>query len=265
MSQKVTNPERVMSALDHLIELRRRFIASLFAFVACFIIALAFYGRIIGLITAQFERIEASLGGAKLFANSIAEGFLVQLQASAIVALIVSLPFHLVNMSQFIFPALGARMRKIVSICLVASFALAFIGANIAYFQIIPFSIRFLTDAAFIPRDVGVLLNYQKSISYVLSFLLWTILTFQTPLVLELLLALNVLKRRAVFHASRYIIVLIFIVAAIVTPSVDPISQCAIAAPLILLYFLVLLIAKVFKLGEAGEEMQKERNEEEAN
>lgn len=247
-----SNPEKVMTVLDHLVELRRRFFVSLLSFLVCFILAIVFYGKIIALFTDQFSMIENSLG-LKLFANSIAEGFLVQLQASAIVGLIASLPVHVVNLVQFIFPALSRKTRTVVVIGLVASFLLALLGAYIAYFQIIPFSIRFLTDAAFIPNGVGVLLNYQQSITYVLAFLLWSVITFQSPLVLEILLAMNVLKRRAVFRASRYVIVIIFVVSAIVTPSVDPVSQCAIALPLIVLYFLVILIAKIFKLGEGGE------------
>lgn len=260
MSRTKPNPERAMSALDHLVELRRRFIASLLAFVVTFILALVFYDRLISLFTNQFERIQSSLG-TSLFVNTLAEGFLVQLQASAIVALIVSLPFHLVNVSQFIFPAIEAKTRKIVSIGLVVSFILALIGAYIAYFRIIPFSIRFLTNRAFVPRAVGVLLNYQKSISYVLSFMLWTIITFQTPLVLEILLALNILKRRAVLRASRYVIILIFVIAAAITPSVDPVSQCAIALPLVALYFLVIFVAKIFRLGEGGDEALDDERE----
>jgi sec-independent protein translocase protein TatC len=249
MRQTSQNPDKTMSMLDHLNELRRRFIASLLVFGISFIIALVFYSRLIKLFTDQFERIENVLG-AKLFANFIAEGFLVQLQTSAIAALIISLPFHLVNICQFIFPALHAKTRTIVSIGLVISFFLSVLGAYIAYFQIIPFSIRFLTNSMFIPADVGILLNYQKSITYVLSFMLWTIITFQAPLVLEILLALNLLNRKRVFHASRYIIVGTFVIAAIITPSVDPLSQCAIALPIIVLYFIVILIAKIFRFGE---------------
>lgn len=251
MIMRKANPQRSMTALEHLIELRRRFIGSLLAFLVCFVLALVFYDRIIGLFTVQFERIENSLG-AKLFANSIAEGFLVRLQASAIVALIASIPFHLVNARQFIFPAFGNKVRRIASIGMIVSFILALVGAYVAYFRIIPFSIRFLTNSAFFPDAVGVLLNYQKSISYVLAFLLWAIITFQAPLVLEILLALNILNRRAVFRASRYVIILVFVIAAVVTPSVDPLSQCMIAVPLVVLYFLVILVAKIFGLGDAG-------------
>jgi sec-independent protein translocase protein TatC len=249
MPRKADNPDRVMSVIDHLVELRRRFIASLLAFLACFIAVIVFYDRIIGLFTGQFAALTNSLG-VNLFATTIAEGFLVQVKAAAIVGLICSLPVHVINAVQFVFPGIDRKLRTVVSIGLAASFLLAALGAGLAYFQIIPFSIRFLTGTVFIPKGVGILLSYGQSITYVLSFLFWTIVTFQTPIVLEILLALNVLKRRSVFHAARFVIVAIFILAAVITPSVDPVSQCAVAVPLIVLFFLVLLVAKIFRLGE---------------
>jgi sec-independent protein translocase protein TatC len=251
------NPERVMGVLDHLVELRRRLLASMAAFIAIFILAMLLYHRLMAVLIQQFEGVENGLG-LKLFANSLAEGFLVQLQASAIIALIATLPFHLVNAAQFVFPAFGPRTRRAIALGLVASFFLSLLGAYLAYFRVVPFSIRFLMDKAFIPEGVGVLLNYQKGVSYVLSFILWAVITFQAPLALEVLLALGILDRKAVLGASRYVIVGIFIIAAVVTPSVDPISQCAIALPLVALHFAVILIARIFGWGNRIEATGRE-------
>ncbi len=243
-----TNP-REMTVLDHINELRRRLLVSISAFLVCAVVALVFYRNLIGLFTTQFESLQNGLG-AKLFANSIAEGFLVQLKTAGMFGLIFSLPVHVVNIVQFIFPAMDAKYHKVVVAGLVCSFFLAAFGAYIAYFRIIPFSIQFLTNKVFIPNQVGVLLNFQQSIDYVLSFLLWTIITFQAPIVLEILMAFGVLKRKALIHASRYAIVGIVTLAAIVTPSVDPVSQLSIAAPLVVLYFLAILMAKIFGWGK---------------
>ena len=243
-----TNPKE-MTVLDHINELRRRLLVSISAFLVCAVVALVFYKNLIGLFTTQFESLQNGLG-AKLFANSIAEGFLVQLKTAGMFGLIFSLPVHVVNLVQFIFPAMDAKYHKVVVAGLVCSFFLAAFGAYIAYFRIIPFSIQFLTNQVFIPNQVGVLLNFQQSIDYVLSFLLWTIITFQAPIVLEILMAFGVLKRKALIHASRYAIVGIVTLAAIVTPSVDPVSQLSIAAPLVVLYFLAILVAKVFGWGK---------------
>ncbi len=77
-----------------------------------------------------------------------------------------------------------------------------------------------------------------------------SLFALQTPMVLEVLLMMGVLKRKKVFRATRYIIVVIFVFAAIVTPSPDFISQLGIALPLVILYFLAILVAKIFRFGE---------------
>jgi len=250
MTKKDPNPDKEMTILDHITELRNRVLVSLLFFVIGTVVAFIFYGKLIALFTVQFDSVKSGLD-MTLFANSIAEGFLVQLKTAAIFGLIFSLPVHVINIVQFVFPGIDQKYHKIIVAGLLASFFLAAFGAYLAYFRIIPFSIRFLTNNIFIPNRVGVLLNYQQSIGYVLSFLLWTIITFQAPLVLEILLALNVLQRKAVLKASRYVIVGIVVLAAVITPSVDPVSQLAIAAPLVALYFLAILVAKIFKWGEA--------------
>ncbi|HNX73465.1 MAG TPA: twin-arginine translocase subunit TatC [Spirochaetales bacterium] len=243
-----SNPKD-MTVLDHINELRRRLLISIGAFLVCAVVALVFYKNLISLFTSQFESLQNGLG-ATLFANSIAEGFLVQLKTAGIFGLIFSLPVHIVNIVQFIFPAMDARYHKVVVAGLVCSFFLAAFGAYVAYFRIVPFSINFLTNQVFIPSRVGILLNFQQSIDYVLSFLLWAIITFQAPIVLEILMMFGVLKRKALLHASRYAIVGIVTLSAIVTPSVDPVSQLSIAAPLVLLYYLAILVAKVFDWGK---------------
>jgi len=249
MAKRDPNPDKEMTILDHIAELRNRFFVSLMFFVVATIASLVFYRNIIDLFTVQFESIKSGLG-MTLFANSIAEGFIVQLKTAAIFGVILSLPVHLINIIQFIFPGIDKKYRRIIVIGLIISFFLAALGAYLAYFRIIPFSINFLTNSVFIPKGVGVLLNYQQSIGYVLSFLLWAIITFQAPLILEILLALNVLKRKAVFKASRFVIVGIVVLAAVITPSVDPVSQLSIAAPLVILYFMAILVAKILRWGE---------------
>ena len=109
--------------------------------------------------------------------------------------------------------------------------------------------LRFLTSSKFIPFNVGLLLNYTKNIFYILQFIFIALVIFQTPIILELLLISNVVKRKALLKMSKYIIILIFVLSALLTPP-DFISQVSLATPLIVLYFLTILIAKIFRFGE---------------
>jgi sec-independent protein translocase protein TatC len=129
---------------------------------------------------------------------------------------------------------------------------LVLLGFYYSYYTILPVVIKFFTSVGFLPDNVGVLLNYQSNIIYIFKFILLIMVTFQFPVLLEMMMVTNMVQRRTLLKFSRYVIVGVFLVAAIITPP-DFISQCMIALPMMVLYFLALLVAKIFKFGE-GEE-----------
>ena len=108
----------------------------------------------------------------------------------------------------------------------------------------------FLTGNGFVPGDVGILLNFGRNVFYILQFLLVTLLLFQVPIVIEILLAIGVVGRKTLWKSSRYIIIGSFILSAILTPP-DIISQVGLALPLVVLYFGALSIAGIFRIGRA--------------
>ncbi|MDR1178281.1 MAG: twin-arginine translocase subunit TatC [Spirochaetaceae bacterium] len=242
------NPEKSMSVIDHIRELRNSIFVSLIAYIIACIISFILSEKILSIFTEQFTQVSGVVEKT-LVISSISEGFIAQLKMTVIAGLIISLPVHVFSIVKFVFPGLTVRERRIVLSFLVFSLILIILGSYLAYFKIVPLAVRFLTNPYFVPKTVGFLLNYQTNIFYVLSFILWAVLAFQAPLLMEILLALNVLKRKQVFRASRYIIVGIFVLAAIITPP-DFISQLGVALPLTFFYFLALLVAKIFKFGE---------------
>ena len=123
-------------------------------------------------------------------------------------------------------------------------------GLYAGFYHLLPFSLKVLTGDQFIPAKIGLLLNYQQSVFYIFNFLVYLMLAFQFPILLEVCLYLNLIQRKKLFKSSRYVIVGIFIFSAIITPP-DIITQCGIALPLISLFFITIGIAKVFKWGES--------------
>jgi len=242
------NPERVMPLIEHIRELRNSILVSLAAFLVACVVAFVFSDTVISIFTRQFNAVN-SVVEKKLVVTSIAEGFIAQVKMSAIAGLILSLPFHIFGLVKFIFPGLETKQRRIILLFLIASSLLIIAGTYFAYFKIVPLAVAFLTNPYFVPDGVGFMLNYQLNVFYVLSFILWAVLALQTPLFLEILLMMNVLNRKKVFAASRYIVVFIFLFSAVLTPP-DFISQLGVALPLTFLYFLALLVAKLFKFGE---------------
>jgi sec-independent protein translocase protein TatC len=242
------NAEKDMPILEHIRELRNIILTSLAAYVIACVAAFIFSNRIIELFTKPFT-VVSSLVDKPLVVSSIAEGFLAQLKITVIAGFILSMPIHIFGMVRFIFPGLTRRERRIVLSFLVFSLILIAAGVYLAYFKLVPLVITFLANPYFVPRPVGFLLNYQTNIFYIFSFILWAALALQVPLIMEILLVMNILKRRQVWKASRYIIVAIFILAALITPP-DFVSQLGVALPLTFFFFLALLIAKIFRFGE---------------
>ncbi len=238
-----------MPLLDHIRELRSLILLSLAGFLACFVAAFIMSNSIIQIFTRQFASV-SSVVDSNLVVTTIIEGFSSQVKVAVYAGMILSSPLHVFNLLRFIFPMMSGRQKRTILFFLMASLILIICGSYISYFKIVPLAVAFLTNPYFVPEGVGYLLNYQANIFYVFSFILWSCLAFQLPLVMELLLMMNILKRKSVFRASRFVIVGIFVFAAIITPP-DFISQLGVALPMIFLYFMALLIAKIFKFGEA--------------
>lgn len=242
------SPEKYMHIFEHLRELRKKLVVSLIAFAIFVIVAFSFYDYITDLFI-QFYSSVSNGEDSTLFVNSIVEGMATKIKIALISGLILSTPIHLFNIISFVFPALTKKEKRYLSISLICSFILIILSIYLSYFKILPISIQFLTDDGFIPDDVGLLLNYNTNLFYALYFVFWSIIAFQTPILFVLLMAFNVIKRKAAYKVSRYVIIIIFVLSAIVTPP-DVVSQVGLALPLVILYFIALLVAKIFKFGE---------------
>jgi sec-independent protein translocase protein TatC len=244
------NPQGEMSFIDHLRELRKRIIISMIAILCAAVVSYVFFDYIVAFLFEPFRGIEAlSIREDILFINTIFEGFLVRIKVAILAGIVFSLPVHVFNIIKFVLPGLTAKEKKIILTSLIVSFCLIVFSFYYGYFNVIPISIGFLSSSGFIPEDVGLLLNYGKNIFVIFQFLMITVILFQLPIILEILMIMNVLSRKALLKASRLIVVGIFVLSAILTPP-DFVSQISIALPLIGLFFLTILIARIFNFGK---------------
>ena len=242
-----------MPFLQHAAELRRRLIISLLAALAAAIACYAFYESVLAVLLRPLDAVpdlSAADGGgdAYLFINTIFEGFLVRVKVSLIAGVVLSMPVHLYNVVRFIFPGLTLRERRAISGALAASFVLLLAGFLYSYYSVIPLSVRFLVSSGFTPPGVGLLLNFGRNVFFVFQFLLVFLLVFQIPIVLVVLMMTGVVTRRALLRASRYAVVVIFALSAVVTPP-DVVSQVSLAVPMVAMFFLSILVAKMFGFG----------------
>ena len=242
------SPERHMTFLEHAEELRRRLIVSVIAALVAAGVCYGFYEWILNLLLAPLAAIQERLGEQQLYATSLFEGFLVRMKVALLAGGVASLPVHAYNGIRFVFPALQRKERRVIAAALWASMVLVCAGFLYGYHQVLPLSVDFLTGTGFIPERVGILLSYDRNVFFLLQILLMFALVFQMPVVLLLLLRGGVVTRRALLRASRFAIVGIFGVAALVTPP-DVVSQIGLALPMVAMFFLTILIARILGLG----------------
>lgn len=207
-----------MPLLMHLQELRKRLIISAIAMCIGFFIALPFYNYIMDFLMQPLMQLANNGSDDVLFINNIAEGFVVQLKIFALVGFIISIPVHSFNILRFVFPGLVKRERQILSVTLLCSFILLVGSFYYSYYTIIPVSIAFLTSHGFIPDNTGMLLSFGGNIFYLLQFMLMTIVVFQLPIILEVLMILNLVERKTLYSLGKYLVVLFFIIAALLSP-----------------------------------------------
>jgi sec-independent protein translocase protein TatC len=220
-----------MTLLEHLADLRVRVISSAAAIFLCTIPAFVFYDQIVAILFRPFEFIEGATPGPRLFVMTLVEGFVAKIRISLLAGIILT-----------------TREKRVVVAALCASFVLIVLSIYYSYFNIVPISVRFLTGSGFIPPRVGLILGYEKNIFFALHLMFASLVVFQIPVLLEILLFMHVVTRRTLLRASRFVIVAVFVVSAVLTPP-DVLSQVAVAIPLTILYFLTILIAKIFGFG----------------
>jgi sec-independent protein translocase protein TatC len=233
-----------VSIFDHIRELRKRIVKSVSVAVLGFVVAYVFYDAFIGWLLVPFE----NAGQTELIVTSVFEGFVAKMKFCALAGFVGTLPFHVYQLLRFVFPGLSVRERRVVLAAAISGGVLALLSLILSYTWLIPFTLSTMTSQDFVPEGVGVMLHFQQNIFYIINMMLYGMLAFQFPILLEVMLFFGWVTRRQLLSASRYVVVGILVVAAIVTPP-DVISQCGIAIPLTLLYFLSILVAKIFGWG----------------
>jgi sec-independent protein translocase protein TatC len=223
-----------MSYLEHLAELRKR----LFRSVAILIItsAAAFFW-----VEIFADFLLAPAGDLEFIFLSPPDLFMTYVKLSLSVGLIVSLPVILFEVWMFISPALSTGEKRSIFFSLCAGSLLFLLGASFAYYVIIPFTIKFFLG--YESSRISPMLSITEYFRFLFNMGLSFGAAFELPIVSGLLGALGILKTEFLVGGRRIALLLIFIVAAIITPP-DIVSQVLLAIPMLGLYELSILILK---------------------
>ncbi|MFQ5996034.1 MAG: twin-arginine translocase subunit TatC [Dehalococcoidales bacterium] len=233
--------DKKASVLSHLLELRTRLIKSLIAVAVASVLAFIFYDWIFYILKLPAE-------GINLVYIEMTEMIGTIMKVCLAAGIILAMPYLVFHGIMFVSPALTSKEKKYVYLIL-PWIALMFLGGVVfGYFILIPPATRFLTsfgaDIATPEIRVG---NY---ISVVTRLLLAIGLVFEMPVITTFLARLGVLKPKWLSDRRRTAIIFAFILAAIITPTFDPINQSLVAIPLIVLYEMSIWLAKLVQPKE---------------
>ncbi len=239
-------PEEELPVTEHIEELRQRLFKSLIAIGIGFLIAWPFKKKILLFLERPLPE---NLQG-KLIFLSPPEAFFTALKISFFAGILIAIPFVLYQVWKFIEPGLYEHEKRFILPFMFFSLLFFFLGASFAYFVILPFGLRFLLGF------MGNLLIPQITVGNYVSFVIQMILAFGfvflLPVIVWLLSKLGIINYRLLEKNRKYAILVIFIVAALLTPP-DAFSQIMMAIPLLVLYELSIWVSKF-----AGKEREEE-------
>jgi sec-independent protein translocase protein TatC len=228
-----------MSFLEHLDELRKRLVQSCIGIAVGICVGFAFINYVVNFILAPTWRVLPA--GSRMIYTQPGEAFGLYVQIGLIVGIVLATPWIMYQVWLFIAPGLYANEKKF-AVPFVLMSTTGFVGgAAFNHYIVFPWMISFFAsfntpDLVFMPRLEDVFDLYSK-------MLIGMGLVFQMPTIVFFLAKMRLLTARFLLRNTKYAVLIIFIVAAVITPSGDMITQTIFAAPMLGLYALSILIA----------------------
>lgn len=239
----MTKDTQELTIWQHLSELRNRLFYSLIALLI---------GVVISVIFAEYllELIANPIGGLEnLLSIQVTENLSVYFRVTLLGGFILALPFILIQMLLFISPGLNKNERIWLFRAIPLATLLFVGGAIFAYLVMLPSALPFLVE--FPGPDV--LPKWKDYVDFVTSLIFWIGISFETPLLMYVLAKLGIIDAKGLIKGWRIALVIIAVIAAVATPTPDPINMAILMVPLLILYFLGILLAALARRNEHKE------------
>lgn len=234
-----------MTIWEHLAELRTRLIRIAIALGVGLLVGWILYPAVVDFLVAPYRELQPN---AALYATDLLQGFAIRVQTSLFLAVVLAMPVILWQIWRFVTPGLYEHERRYAVPFVLAALVLFVLGACIAYYTL-PAAIEFLISVA------GADIRFIPTIESYLKLNMFMMLAFgvgmEFPVLLVALQLVGVLRPGQLAQWRRQAIVLIAVLAAVITPSGDPISLLALALPMYLCYELSIIIGWIFQRRRA--------------
>jgi sec-independent protein translocase protein TatC len=231
-----------MPLLQHLNELRQRLFKAFFAVMLTTGISFIFAGELINYLAKP-------IGGSQaLVSIEVTENIAIFMRVSLLGGMVFGMPFILYQVMRFILPGLKKREKAWLLIMVPLASLLFLGGVAFTWFVMIPSAVPFLINFLGITTQV----RPQNYFEFITSLMFWIGICFELPLVIMFLASMKMVSAKQLAAGWRYALVAIAIVAAAVTPTVDPVNMGLVMAPLFSLYLVSILLAALVARGGHG-------------
>ena len=247
--------EAKMSFLEHLDELRKRIVRSLLGICVGLLLTFFFINRIVDFLLAPTRKVLPP--GVKMVYTEPGEAFGMYITIALIAAAVVASPYVMYQVWGFISPGLYSKEKRMAAPFVLFTTLGFLAGAAFNHYVAFPFMMQFF--ASFNGIDLSFMPRLEDTFGLYAKMMIGMGVIFQMPTVVFFLAKLRLVTARFLWQHGKYAILIAYIVAAVITPTGDPMNQTIFAAPMILLYFLSILIA--FIVNPRNREKSREVDE----
>jgi sec-independent protein translocase protein TatC len=225
-----------MSLMEHLAELRTRLIHATVYLLIGFAVAYAFHERLYGFVQAPLDK----LGIALNFTHPT-DGLNLYLKTSLVGGAILASPFILYQIWLFISPGMYANEKRYVVPFMFATVSLFLAGGWFGYHYVLPGAIKVLVLQ--FGRRFHPILTIEDYTGFFMAVILGLGITFELPILIFFLALFGIVDAKFLVKNIRYAILIIFVIAAVICPTPDPIGMCLFASPMLVLYLVGVAVA----------------------
>jgi len=231
----MADEEEKIPLTAHLEELRRTLIMSLAGLIVGVIAAIFFVKPALTFLTGP-------IGGLQnLHVIEVTESMSVYMRLALLIGLIIALPWVVYQLFKFISKGLKPKERKSIYWAIPFAVLLFLTGVAFAYYVMLPASLTFFQEIL----DVTTSLRLNSYISYLTNLLFWIGVSFELPLVFFVLAKAGIVNHKMLIKGWRFALIAIAVLAAVITPTGDPINMLVFMLPLSVLYLLSILLSSV--------------------
>lgn len=247
-----------MPLMEHLIELRKRMMWSFLAFGIITSVAMVFASDIFNFLARPLTEVFQHVPGPKtMIYTMLYEKFFTNIKVGLWTGFFLSFPIFAIQVWKFVAPGLYKKEQRAFLPFLIATPILFFAGGAFVYYFVMPVAWRFFAEFEQMGTATEITVTMMPKVNEYLSLVMKLIfafgICFQTPVLLGLLSRAGLASAQGLAKGRRYAIVIIFVIAAVITPP-DIISQLALAIPMCILYEVGILIAKGIERQRAKDE-----------